>query len=59
MKTCNNCQWFWHEGPSFDQPYPEFACTKGHWDGIASEEDEQAIMEETNCKDHENIRTQI
>jgi len=50
MKTCENCQFFWYLSQSFpDVPYPEFACTKGHWDGV---EDPETILEETDCKDH-------
>lgn len=52
IKRCANCIHFWYEAPCFDQPYPEFACTKGHWDGIASQEDQDALQEEIGCKDH-------
>lgn len=57
MKTCNNCLFFWYLPGDITQPYPEFACTKGHWDGVASQEDQDALMEETNCKDHETIHS--
>ena len=51
-KTCSNCIFFGYEPPCFDQPYPEFWCIKEHWDGIASQEDQDALEEETDCKDH-------
>ena len=34
MVSCAGCRYFWYEPPYHDQPYPEFACTRGHWDGL-------------------------
>lgn len=50
MKTCENCVHFWYEPPRYDQPYPEYACTKEHWDGVTTTEE---LFDATNCKDHE------
>lgn len=52
LKSCSNCRSFWYEAPCSDQPYPEFACTAGHWDGIVSQEDQDELQEETDCKNH-------
>lgn len=49
MKTCENCQFLWYFPGDITQPYPELACTKGHWDGV---EDTDILLEETNCEDH-------
>ena len=49
MKTCENCIHFWYEPPRYDQPHPEYACTKEHWDGITTTEE---LFEATNCRDH-------
>lgn len=52
MKTCSNCQSFWYFSGDMTQPYPEFACTKEHWDGIGSWEEADMLNEEIDCKDH-------
>ena len=49
MKTCSNCQFFWFLPGDITQPYPEFACTKGHWDGV---EDQDSLLDEIDCEDH-------
>lgn len=51
-KSCSNCAHFWYESPNhYDQPYPEFACSKGHWDGVASKEEMDALDKPNNCDD--------
>ena len=47
--NCADCKYFWFEGPSHDQPYPEFACTKGHWEGG---NDTDSFYDEIDCKDY-------
>jgi hypothetical protein len=49
--TCSNCEYFYSCGPRWDQPYPEFTCTKGHWEGISCKEDEDSLYEENDCPD--------
>ena len=49
-KTCSTCVFFWHHSPDITQPYPEFACTKGHWDGIRPDE-LYLLDEERDCND--------
>jgi len=48
MDNCGDCKFFWFKGPSIDQPHPEFACTKGHWDGA---EDTDSFYDERECSD--------
>lgn len=48
---CYNCKFFYGEsGGTVHQPYPEFMCGKGHWDGIESTDD---LFDEIDCKDFE------
>jgi hypothetical protein len=49
--SCINCDYFYSRSPDISQPYPEFACIKGHWDGIASSEEYDELFEEIDCKD--------
>lgn len=56
-QSCSTCSFFWHEGPSSDQPYPEFTCTKGHWGGIWCQEEQDSLLLENNCPDFEIIGT--
>lgn len=42
----------WYEPPAHDQPYPEFACTKGHWDGVS---DTDCLNEPIECKDYKRF----
>ncbi len=46
--SCDICRSFYSQGPVADQPYPEFACMKGHWDGINSFD---SLSEPVKCKD--------
>jgi hypothetical protein len=51
-RSCSNCAHFWYEPPNrYDQPYPEFACTKGHWEDVASKEEMEALDKPNNCDD--------
>lgn len=52
-KCCNNCSHFNYEPPQMYQPYPEFWCSKKHWEGICSKEEENELHNETNCSDYE------
>ena len=47
-KCCSDCEYFGYESPCHDQPYPEFWCIKGRWDGISSYEE---LDEPTDCSD--------
>ena len=49
--ACIDCDNFCFEGPQPDQPYPEFWCAKGKWDGM---ETLDSIYEEVECKDFVN-----
>ena len=51
-KTCSDCVFLWYHSPDMTQPYPEFACTKGHWEDLSPDPDYQTILsEETDCND--------
>ena len=52
-KCCNNCDNFGHESSCSDQPYPEFFCLKGHWDGISSMDDLYVLVD---CIDFKLIK---
>lgn len=43
---CNDCEHLWYDAPGMDCPYPQFGCSKGHWDGS----DEDGLLEPTDCK---------
>ena len=51
VSCCNNCKHFGFESPSHDQPYPEFWCSKKHWDGI---ENPDELHEPIECIDFVN-----
>jgi len=51
IKSCSICKYYHFYAPQFDQPYPEFNCGKGHWNGIASTEEYEALFEEIDCVD--------
>lgn len=46
VKNCNDCNYFGYEPPMHDQPYPEFWCSKGVWDGIDDTDD---LLKENDC----------
>lgn len=49
MKTCNNCD---NLGAEHERGQCiGIWCTKGHWDGITSKEDLEALAEPTDCED--------
>lgn len=50
VSCCNNCKNFGYEPPAHDQPYPEFWCSKKHWDGIENTDD---LHEPIECIDFE------
>lgn len=50
-RSCINCKSYYFAAPQHDQPYPEFACLKGHWDGISCKEDYDELFNEINCED--------
>ena len=50
-KSCINCYYFHARAADISQPYPEFACIKEHWCGIASSEEYDELFEEIDCKD--------
>ena len=52
-KSCIDCLYYYFAKPQHDQPYPEFACLKGHWDGINCTEDYNELFEENDCNDYE------
>lgn len=45
---CYDCYFFYHQSPQADQPYPEFVCGKGHWDGVS---DPESLLKPIECKD--------
>ena len=47
---CAECENFHHEAPQHDQPYPEFQCGKGYWEGIQNYDE---LYEPTKCLDFE------
>ena len=49
--SCINCKNYYFAPPQHDQPYPEFACLKGHWDGISCKEHYDELFNEINCED--------
>jgi len=49
--SCENCKHFYYSPPQIGQPYPEFACTKQHWDGVGSKEEQDYLSEENDCID--------
>jgi hypothetical protein len=53
MKTCDECLNFCSEGPQPDQPWPEFWCAKGKWDGVSNTDD---LYEEIECEDFSPIK---
>jgi hypothetical protein len=50
VSCCNNCKNFGYESGSLHNPYPEFWCSKNHWDGIESTDD---LDEPIDCVDFE------
>jgi len=52
-KSCLNCQHYNFEPSRFDQPYPEIWCSKGHWCGVSSEEEHNALGKYFDCNDFE------
>ena len=55
-ECCSKCRYFSYESPCHDQPYPEFWCAKGHWDGITSYDD---LEEPVACFDWAKIESLI
>lgn len=52
IKCCANCIHFNYDAPRFDQPYPEFYCSKEHWCGICNSEELEGLHnKELNCID--------
>ena len=49
--SCINCKYYYFSAPQHDQPYPEFACMKEHWDGLSCTEDYDKLFDKTDCKD--------
>ena len=48
VPCCADCDHFGYEGGgTVEQPYPEFWCNKGQWDGVYSYD---SLYEKTNCK---------
>jgi len=39
IKCCANCNHFNYDPPRYDQPYPEFYCSKEYWCGLSSTEE--------------------
>lgn len=54
VSCCNNCKHFGYESPQHDQPYPEFWCSKKHWDGIENTDD---LYEPIDCVDFVNTKS--
>ena len=54
VHSCSNCKFFYYSAPQIGQPYPEFTCTKGVWDGICSKEEMDSLSEPNDCKDFEH-----
>ncbi len=50
IKTCDTCSFFIYGAPQMDQPYPEVRCSKGVFDGITSQEEEDYLSESNNCE---------
>ena len=59
VKSCSNCNYFHHIGGGIDQPYSEFSCMKGHWDGISSKEDYDELLKDARCVDFLSINTNV
>lgn len=51
VKCCLDCAHFYSRAADLSQPYPEFTCTKGHWEGISCQEDMDELSSETDCID--------
>jgi hypothetical protein len=51
-KSCINCKHYYFAAPQHDQPYPEFACLNGNWDGITSTEEYNQLFDENDCIDY-------
>lgn len=51
LHSCVNCAYFYFRSGDISQPYPEFACTKLHFDGIASKEEYDDLFKINECKD--------
>jgi hypothetical protein len=51
IHNCVNCKFFGFNRGDSTQPYDEYYCMKGHWDGIASQEDLDALNKQNDCKD--------
>lgn len=51
---CDNCIYEVLESPSQGSPYPDILCSKGHWDGLDTD-DMQTSLDENDpwedCKD--------
>ena len=56
--SCSECIHFYYDPPNFflAQAYPEFCCSKGHWDGIGSQEEADALSEPIDCIDFKSRR---
>ena len=52
VRSCINCKHYYFCAPQYDQPYPEFACLKGHWDGINCNEQYDELFNEIKCDDY-------
>jgi hypothetical protein len=50
-QSCINCKHYYFAAPQHDQPYPEFACLKGHWDGISCKEQYDDLFNKIDCDD--------
>ena len=48
-KCCANCRFFKYAPPSKDQPYPEYWCSQGEWDGFA---DEEELYADSDCDEY-------
>lgn len=49
MKCCESCSSLWFFSGDITQPYPEFCCTKGHWDAI---ENPDTLLDIIDCNDY-------
>ncbi len=47
--SCSVCEHFYYSAPQHDQPYPEFTCTVGCWQGIGSKEELDELSQENDC----------
>lgn len=50
-QCCIKCKHYYFYPPQHDQPYPEFACLKEHWDGISCNEEYDELFNKIDCVD--------